>query len=183
MSNKPRFLADAMLGNIARKLRLLGFDCKYYATIKDEQMLSIAKNENRVLITKDHEISNICKKQNIATIDLLGTDEMSQIVEICKKRNIVTIDLLSTDEMNQIVEICKKISVNKCKIDITNVRCTLCNGIIQPIEKEKIIDRIPIKIVQSIQQFWICDFCNHIYWEGTHIRNLQKFTDEINERL
>lgn len=160
MSNRPKFLADAMLGNIARKLRLLGFDCKYFATIKDDQLLSIAKNENRILITRDHEISNICKKQDIVTIDLLGTDEMSQIVEICKK-----------------------ISVNKCKINMTNVRCTLCNGIIQPIEKEKIIDRIPIKVVQSMQQFWICDFCNHIYWEGTHIRNLQKFIDEINERL
>ncbi|TBR24728.1 MAG: hypothetical protein EPO63_03390 [Candidatus Nitrosotenuis sp.] len=160
MSNRPKFLADAMLGNIARKLRLLGFDCKYFATIKDDQLLSIAKNENRILITRDHEISNICKKQDIVTIDLLGMDEMSQIVEICKK-----------------------ISVNKCKINMTNVRCTLCNGIIQSIEKEKIIDRIPIKVVQSMQQFWICDFCNKIYWEGTHIRNLQKFIDEVNERL
>jgi len=160
MSNKPKFLADAMLGNIARKLRLIGFDCKYYATIKDEQLLSIAENENRVLITRDHEISNICKKQNIVTIDLLGTDEMSQIVEICKK-----------------------INVNRCKINMTNVRCTLCNGIIQPVEKEKIIDRIPTKVAQNIQQFWICDSCNHIYWEGTHIRNLQKFIDEVNERL
>lgn len=160
MSNKPRFLADAMLGNIARKLRLLGFDCKYYAAIKDEQMLSIAKNENRILITKDHEISNTCKKQNVATIDLLGTDEMSQIVEICKK-----------------------ISMDRCKIDVGDIRCTICNGIIQPIEKEKIIERIPTKVAQNMQQFWICDSCSHIYWKGTHIRNLQKFTDEINERL
>lgn len=149
-----------MLGNIARKLRLLGFDCKYFATIKDDQLLLIAKNENRILITRDHEITNICKKQNIFAIDLFITDEMSQIVEICKKINL-----------------------NKCKIDVKNIRCTICNGIIQPIEKEKIIDRIPAKVVQNVQQFWICDSCDHIYWEGTHIRNLQKFIDEINERL
>lgn len=149
-----------MLGNIARKLRLLGFDCRYFATIKDEQLLSIAKNENLTLITRDRKISNVCKKQNISTIDLSGTDETSQIVEICRKMNL-----------------------NKCKIDMKDIRCTVCNGIIKPIEKDKVADRIPIKVAQNMQQFWVCDSCDHIYWEGTHIRNLQRLIDEINERL
>lgn len=149
-----------MLGNIARKLRLLGFDCKYFAMINDNQLLSIAKIENRILVTRDHEIANVCKKQKISAIDLSNTDEISQIVEIYKKTNL-----------------------DKCKIDMIDVRCTICNGMIHPIEKEKIIDRIPDKVVQNVQQFWICKSCNHIYWEGTHIRNLHKFIDEINERL
>ena len=160
MSDKPEFLADAMLGNIARKLRLFGFDCKYFATIKDDQLLSIAKNDNRILVTKDHEIVNVCKKQNIP------------VIELC-----------SQDEIRQIVEICKKISLSKCKIDMIGIRCAICNGAVQSIDKEKIIDRIPVKVAQNTQQFWSCDSCNHIYWKGTHIRNLQKFTDEINEKL
>ncbi len=149
-----------MLGNIARKLRLLGFDCKYFSTINHDQLLSIAKIENRILITKDRNITNTCKKQNISSIDLFNTDETSQIVEIYKKTNL-----------------------NKCKIDMNDVRCTICNGIVQSIEKEKITGRIPDKVAQNMQQFWICNSCNHIYWEGTHIRNLQKFIDEVNERL
>ncbi|QLH09781.1 Mut7-C RNAse domain-containing protein [Candidatus Nitrosotenuis sp. DW1] len=160
MSSKPKFLADAMLGNIARKLRLLGFDCKYFTTIDDDQLLSIAKIENRILVTRDRNITNICKKQNIPAIDLSNIDETSQIVEIYKKTNL-----------------------NRCKIDMNNVRCTICNGIIRSIEKEKIIKHIPDKVAQNMQQFWICSSCNHIYWEGTHIRNLQKFIDEVNERL
>ncbi|MBM2852603.1 MAG: uncharacterized protein HW420_1150 [Candidatus Nitrosotenuis sp.] len=160
MSDKPRFLADAMLGNIARKLRLFGFDCKYFAAIKDDQLLSIAKNENRILITKDHEFVNVCKKQDIPVIELFGQDEIDQIVEIYKKT-----------------------SLTKCKIDMTGIRCTICNGVVQSIDKEKIIDRIPAKVAQNMQQFWLCDSCNHIYWKGTHIRNLQKFIDEINEKL
>ena len=160
MSDKPKFLADAMLGNIARKLRLFGFDCKYFAIVNDDQLLSIAESESRIIITKDHEIVNVCKKQNIPAIELF-----------------------SKDEVDQIVEICKKISVTKCKIDMTDIRCTICNGVVQSIDKEKIIDRIPVKVAQNMQQFWLCDFCNHIYWKGTHIRNLQKFTDEINEKL
>ncbi|HSA98114.1 MAG TPA: Mut7-C RNAse domain-containing protein [Candidatus Nitrosotenuis sp.] len=160
MSNKPKFLADAMLGNIARKLRLFGFDCKYYATINDDQLLSIAKNENRILVTRDHKITNICKKQNITVIDLFDTDEM-----------------------NQIIEICRKINLKRCEIDMKNTRCTVCNGIIQPVEKEKIVDRIPAKVAQNVQQFWLCDSCDHVYWEGTHIRNMQKFIGVVNEKL
>ena len=149
-----------MLGNIARKLRLLGFDCKYFATIKDDQILSIAKNESRILITKNHRIANASKKQNISIIDVIGTDEAGQLVEICEKINL-----------------------KKCKINVNDIRCTICNSIIQPIEKEKIIDRIPAKVEQLMQQFWMCGSCNHVYWEGTHIRNLQKFIDEVNEKL
>jgi uncharacterized protein with PIN domain len=160
MSNKPKFLADAMLGNIARKLRLFGFDCKYFTTINHEQLLSIAKIENRIIITRDHSMTNICKKQNISAIDLSSTDETSQIVQIYKKMNLT-----------------------RCKTDMNDVRCTMCNGIVQSVEKEKVINRIPDKVGQNIQQFWICSSCDHIYWEGTHIRNLQKFIDEINERL
>lgn len=160
MSNRPKFLADAMLGNIARKLRLLGFDCKYFATIKDDQLLSIAKNESRILITRDHTITNVCKKQNISVIDLF-----------------------STGEADQVTEICRKVDLSKCEIDMNNVRCTICNDVIQPIEKEKTIDRIPVGVAQNMQQFWICNSCDRIYWEGTHIRNLQKFINEINEKL
>jgi uncharacterized protein with PIN domain len=160
MSDKPKFLADAMLGNIARKLRLLGFDCKYFATINHDQLLSIAKIESRILVTRDHGMVNICKKQNISVIEILDLDETNQIVEICKKTNL-----------------------NKCKIDMNYTRCTTCNDIIRPIQKEKIIDRVPDKVVQNMQLFWICNSCDHVYWEGTHIRNLQKFIDEVNERL
>jgi hypothetical protein len=160
MSDKPKFLADAMLGNIARKLRLFGFDCKYFATIKDDQLLSIAKSEDRIIVTKDHEIANVCKKQNISVLELFGKDEADQIVEICKKTGM-----------------------SKCKIDTVDIRCTVCNGVVQSIDKEKILDRIPTKVAQNMQQFWLCDSCNHIYWMGTHIRNLQKFIDEVNEKL
>lgn len=160
MSNKPKFLADAMLGNIAKKLRLLGYDCKYYAIITDEQLLSIAKNENRILVTKDTEIANIGKKRNIATLDLMDTDEITQLTTILKHMD-----------------------VHNCKIDMTDIRCAICNYVLQPIEKERILNRVPIGISQTVSQFWTCNCCNRVYWEGTHIRNLRKLVDEINERL
>ncbi|MEM0006436.1 MAG: Mut7-C RNAse domain-containing protein, partial [Ignisphaera sp.] len=43
MSAIPRFIADAMLGHVARWLRLLGYDTLYYKSINDWKLLKIAK--------------------------------------------------------------------------------------------------------------------------------------------
>ena len=43
IKNKPIFFVDAMLGNIATKLRLLGYDSKYYSDIDDEKLIDSAK--------------------------------------------------------------------------------------------------------------------------------------------
>ena len=51
------FIVDAMLGNIAKKLRLLGFDAEYFSDIDDSQLVEKAKIENRILISRDKKFS------------------------------------------------------------------------------------------------------------------------------
>ncbi|NNM01987.1 MAG: hypothetical protein HKP26_00240, partial [Nitrosopumilus sp.] len=62
------FFVDAMLGNIAKKLRILGFDCKYYSDIDDMQLLEKSKNENRVIISKDHVLIKRADKIGLSSI-------------------------------------------------------------------------------------------------------------------
>ncbi len=52
-STQPTFWVDAMLGNIAKKLRLLGYDSEYSSNINDDELILNAKKENRIIITKD----------------------------------------------------------------------------------------------------------------------------------
>ena len=49
------FLADAMLGSIARKLRVFGFDTLYNAQAHDDEILKIAMEQDRVILTADKE--------------------------------------------------------------------------------------------------------------------------------
>ena len=56
------FLVDAMLGNIARKLQLLGFDSKYSSDLDDLKLIEQAKNEQRIIISKDHDLIARAKK-------------------------------------------------------------------------------------------------------------------------
>ena len=46
------FLVDSMLGNVARKLQLFGYDSKYDSGIDDLKIIEIAKTEERIIISK-----------------------------------------------------------------------------------------------------------------------------------
>ena len=47
-NNKPIFLVDAMLGKLAKKMRLLGYDTVYFSDMEDEELILKAKKENRI---------------------------------------------------------------------------------------------------------------------------------------
>ena len=149
-----------MLGTIAKKLRILGFDCVYSATIDDDELILAAKKENRTIITRDRQLGNNAKKHDI-----------------------VTIEITTHIEKDQVVEIAKKVGWKKLEFNPKNARCSLCNGNLSAVEKDQIIDKVPPRIIQNVHEFWVCDDCKHIYWEGTHIRNLEKFIAEINGQL
>jgi len=46
---KFRFIADQMLGRLAKWLRLLGYDTLYLNPAPDGKLIEIAKEQNRVL--------------------------------------------------------------------------------------------------------------------------------------
>lgn len=158
--NTVLFFLDAMLGNIAKKLRLLGYDSKYYVEINDNDLLNMAKIENRIIVSKDKMLIHRSEKRGIKSILITKEDEIGQFLEIIRHENL-------------------KIS----QINGDTARCPKCNSETKEIEKNIIKEKIPERIFTINERFWICESCNQIYWEGTHIRNLQKFVSEINERL
>jgi uncharacterized protein with PIN domain len=160
MSNKATFLVDAMLGNLAKKLRLMGFDSFYSSSIEDKELLNKAKAEKRIIITKDEQLAKTAKKMDIPLVQVTSNDEIEQMLEINKITN-----------------------VGKCTINGNTSRCPICNGELQKMENNLVFDKIPKGVLENTKDFWICKDCNKIYWEGSHIENLQKFVVALNERL
>ncbi len=161
MSNvKPLFIVDAMLGKLAKKLRLLGYDTLYSSSMEDDEIIQLAKNENRILVTKDVPLSEKTKKEQIETVQITKEDEIEQFLQINEKANL-----------------------GKCTVSGNNSRCSVCNGTLQFIEKNEVSDKVPLGVFENMNDFWKCTKCEKIYWEGTHIKNLQKFTEELNDRL
>ncbi len=159
-NKEPLFIVDAMLGNIAKKLRFLGYDSSYSPTINDAELIRQAKNENRIIITKDEQLVNSTKKQNLPYV-------------------LIT----KNEEVDQVYQIFKKFKMEKGKINSSTSRCPLCNGKLDQIDKEQISENIPNEIFNRIDDFWSCSDCKKVYWHGSHIDNLQKFVIKLNERL
>jgi len=148
-----------MLGNIAKKLRLLGFDSEFLPDIEDNNLLEIMRKEQRILITKDKELAKKSEKQNLRAIFLTINDESEQFLQIKKEINL-----------------------GNFAIEVNKTRCTLCNGELNLVEKNSVLEIVPDKVLKNIDKFWRCSSCSKIYWEGTHIKKLQEFVRRLNDK-
>ena len=152
------FFVDAMLGNIAKKLRLMGFDTRYVSDIKDESLMQVAVKENRTVISKDKDLVRISHKNNLNAILIHEEKEIDQLHEIMDFMNLKIIE-----------------------INGDGARCPNCNSKTETLDKKNINQNVPEKVLENNEKFWICKNCNQIFWEGTHIQNLQKLVKNLNE--
>ncbi|MFW6375529.1 MAG: Mut7-C RNAse domain-containing protein [Thermoplasmatota archaeon] len=65
-----KFLVDRMLGQTAKWLRLMGIDAEYAPKCDDSKLKELAKNEDRVILTRDRELSNHEKALYIGERDI-----------------------------------------------------------------------------------------------------------------
>ena len=80
-----KILCDQMLGTLAKWLRILGFDTFYVNdTMTDNELLDIAKNEKRIIISRDKELIVRGKKKDLTTIEINTTDLDEQLQQILK---------------------------------------------------------------------------------------------------
>ncbi len=166
LSNKSinmhtRFVVDAMLGSIARKLRLFGFDTLYYSSIEDSHILSICMSEDRALVTLDEELHHRACKHGIKSI-LVSTHN---------------------DDTDAMVSILKALDIKDIEFNAPNSRCPSCNSSLEQIDKESLKGSIHESTFMLYSNFYICKGCSKIYWEGSHVKRLRMFVEEVNRRL
>ncbi len=150
------FLVDSMPGNIAKKLRLFGFNSEYVSDIDDSKLIEKAKNENRTIISRDRSLIDRTNKNKISSVYITKENEIEQFLEIAKTTHL-QFDEISGD----------------------SARCTKCNSPTSKINKIEIENKIPKRVLEYHDKFWKCDGCDQIYWEGTHIKNLQEFVHKL----
>ena len=142
-----KLLCDQMLGSLAKWLRLLGFDTFYAnAEIMDDELLDIARRDHRILITRDKELIQRAKKKNVEVIEITSIDLDQQLQRVLQHFQIKDSTILS--------------------------RCTLCNSLLKEVEKNDIIGKIPEKVLEQHDRYWVCSTCNKIYWSGSHYQNI-----------
>ena len=167
------FLADAMLGNIARKLRIFGFDTIYLAQAHDDEILNIGIEQNRVILTADKELfKRIVKVGARGVLVSGGASELEDLVHILTKNGITSVG------MNGI-----------------GSRCSICNGPLEERASDQVKNdggdddavvgggSVPDKVIACHSQFFQCTACGKIYWEGGHLKRIRALVQNLDAKL
>ncbi|MEJ5229451.1 MAG: Mut7-C RNAse domain-containing protein [Pseudothermotoga sp.] len=140
------FFADRMLGKLAKKLRLLGFDTIYLSDIDEQEILILCKQTGRILITRDRSLHLAALKNRVKSVLIKSDDwrdQLSELLSYC--------DLRHGAKMS---------------------RCSLCNVVLVPVSLEQVRDRVPLYVQQTQNEFYSCPVCGRVYWAGSHVDHL-----------
>lgn len=151
---ETKFILDVHLGKLARYLRMLGFDTIYQNDNDDNEIIRISLSEHRIILTRD--------------IGLLKVKSVSHAYFI---RN--------QDPKRQLTEVLRHFDLYH-DIDPFN-RCIKCNGKLEMVEKEMIIQQLEPLTKKYFNKFYRCTSCQSIFWEGSHFEHMQGFIKKIKD--
>jgi uncharacterized protein with PIN domain len=143
----PRFIIDVNLGKLAKSMRLLGFDSLYRNDYSDAEVVNIALSEQRIVLTRDRRL--LYSKHINHGYWVRGVNIENQTDEVLHHFDLY--DLIHPF-----------------------IRCLTCNGILIPVVKADIKDRLEPKTRLYYEIFHQCDDCQQIYWEGSHMENMRQ---------
>lgn len=156
MPADPRFVVDTMLGNLARWLRILGYDTVYSPTMEDWAILRIAEREKRVLVTRDVGLYRRAIKKGLEAV-LIDTVKIEEMLRILARRYRL-----------------------RTTFDENDTRCPKCNNVLKktnsPLEVSGKVDE---NVVISYRVFWVCSSCGKVYWKGRHWRTIEEILASI----
>ena len=150
------FVADCMLGRLAKWLKILGFDVIYFSKAEDRDLADIARREGRVLLTRDTGlIERTAKRPN--RLFVRSDDWEDQVVQVLD-------DLGLWDEVRP------------------NTRCLECNLLLKPLSKERARNLVTPYVQEHASSFAICPDCGRVFWQGTHYGDMERKIAALLER-
>ena len=143
-----RFFADAMLGRLARWLRILGYDTAYERAIQDDLLIERAMREDWWILTRDRYLAQR---------------------KVLRKRHTLIASDHWQDQLRQLrddLEI--SFNVNEPR----PFRCAGCNLPLISISSDDAAPLVPAFVASHYREFYQCRGCVRVYWPGTHWENL-----------
>src|SRR5690606_9489130 len=133
---EPRFILDTHLGKLAAYLRMFGLDTLYNNQSADADLAEISSRDHRILLTRDRGLL---------------------------MRNTVTHGhlVMETNPTRQLIEVLQLFQLKSRVRPFT--RCLICNGILQDVPKEAVINQLQPQTRQFYDRFYQCSQCGKIY--------------------
>ncbi len=144
----PRFIADVMLGRLARWLRVLGYDTLYFTDMDDDTLAERARAEDRILLTRDVELA---RRRRLRVVLLDDDQTEAQLREVVRRLH------LSTDEAFS--------------------RCINCNLPLVEFSLDEARELVPPYVFATHDRFRRCPNCGKVYWRGTHWAHMREILE------
>ncbi|GBE05327.1 MAG TPA: hypothetical protein ENH31_00865 [Nitrospirae bacterium] len=154
-----KFIADSMLGRLAKLLRLLGHDTLYYPHIDDALLLRTAREDSRILLTRDTRLVKVRGLRNFLLIK--ENDPFKQLKVVIQAFNLSVTPGPDTEGA------------------VPMSRCAVCNTLLNIVRKEDIKDSVPEYVYRTSDAFNQCPDCARLYWKGTHPEKFRKKLSDI----
>jgi uncharacterized protein with PIN domain len=138
-----------MLGGLARWLRAAGYDAFWKADVEDWELIRLALREQRTLLTSDTGIFRIgiVRDGEVPALFIphrLGKQE--QLAFVLRSLNL----------------------------PLREPRCMACGGPLTEVSKAQIRGRVPPRTFAWVQQFYECQRCGQLFWQGTHWQHIAR---------
>jgi uncharacterized protein len=147
-----RFVLDVHLGRLAELLRLVGFDTLYSNDLDDDDLAALAVSGPRWLLTRDRGLL---------------------------MRRVITHGYLvrAAEPRRQLTEVARRFGLAGELAPFT--RCARCNGLLEPVDKRDILDRLAPGTRAEHDTFARCTRCDRLYWPGSHTPALERIVADV----
>jgi uncharacterized protein with PIN domain len=152
LTDEPTFVLDGHLGRLASRLRMLGLDCLYRCDYEDSELVEISTSQERILLTRDRRLL------------------MHKILS----RGYLVRSLYPLEQFHEVVQRYKLTTWIR-----PFQRCLRCNHLLEPVEKETILERLEPLTRKYYDDFRICQSCHQVYWKGSHYERMLDLIESL----
>jgi uncharacterized protein with PIN domain len=147
-----KFIVDCMLGKLAKWLKILGFDALFFNKIEDDDLLSRARKEKRILLTRDTGL--IEKAKDVETLFLESEEWRDQVKQVLDKFSL-------WERVNP------------------HTRCIDCNVKLKDLPKKNAKNLVTPFVYKHADSFALCPGCGRVFWRGTHFKDMEFKIEEL----
>lgn len=144
----PRLAADAMLGGLARWLRVLGLDTAYDPALDAAALVDLAAEQERVILTRDRRLILRRRAWNHLFVH-------SEVVDEQVRQVLEELDLQPEEE------------------ELFS-RCLQCNSVLEPVPPEEAAREVPPYVARTQERFRRCPTCRRLFWRATHAKRMRE---------
>lgn len=157
-ADKLQFWCDSGLGGLCRWLRAAGYDALWDPCIDDTELVRRARSDARSLLT---------------------TDSLLMERRLVRDRVVPALWLPPTLKIPEQM----RLVIGEFHLTLRDSRCMACGGALRRTPKEQLRERIPPKTWRWLDEYFVCQRCDQLFWRGTHWQRIRHGLEELFHRM